>query len=143
MRRGDQRGQTAVLIIGFFLIAALLVVVVVDASAAYLMRQRLDAVADGAALAAADAVKAERVYLSDLDEDAPIDPEAARTAAADYLRSIGAHGDHPGLRMRLRTGPDLVSVQVTAPLDLPFTPPGWVGSATVSGSAAAYVRVTD
>ena len=55
-RRTKDDGQTSLLIVGFFLVAVLLVVVVVDASAAYLRRQELDALADGAALAAADAV---------------------------------------------------------------------------------------
>ena len=41
----DERGQTAVLIIGFMIVVALTVVVVVDATAAYLRRQALDTLA--------------------------------------------------------------------------------------------------
>ena len=76
--RRAERGQTSVLIMGFFLVAVLLTVVVVDASAAFLRRQRLDAVADGAALAAADGVQGEQVYEGGLGERAQIDPVAAR-----------------------------------------------------------------
>ena len=68
--RRAERGQTSVLIMGFFLVAVLLTVVVVDASAAFLRRQRLDAVADGAALAAADGVQGEQVYEGGLGERA-------------------------------------------------------------------------
>ncbi len=58
-RKRDERGQTSLLIMGFFVILSLLVGVVVDASAAYLRRQWFISLADGAALAAADGVKAE------------------------------------------------------------------------------------
>ena len=44
-----EHGQTSIVLVGFFVVVALLVVVVVDASAAYLRRQRLDSLADGAA----------------------------------------------------------------------------------------------
>jgi hypothetical protein len=139
VRRED--GQTTVLLVGFFLVAALLVVVVVDASAAYLRRQQLDALADGAALAAADAVAGERVYVGGLDEHAAIDPGLARAHVAEHLRTVGAHRSHPGLTYRVRTTGDSVEVRVVTPLDLPFPPPGWTGHARVSGTASAFVQV--
>lgn len=142
MNPRDERGQTTVLIVGFFLVALLLVVVVVDASAAYLRRQQLDAVADGAALAAADAVRSEQVYVGGLGERAAIDPREARLHVHEYLTGLGAFGDYPGLTYRVRTTEDTVEVRVATPLDLPFVPPGWVGDATVTGRAAAYVQVT-
>ena len=90
MRRSEESGQTSLLIVGFFLVAVLLVVVVVDASAAYLRRQQLDALADGAALAAADGIQGAQVYEQGLGERAAIDPELARTYVADYLERLGA-----------------------------------------------------
>lgn len=141
-RRGrEERGQTTVLVIGFFLVAVLLVVVVVDASAAYLRRQQLDAVADGAALAAADAVQGEQVYVGGLGERATIDPQVARQHVREYLSGLGAFSRYPGLTYRVRTSGDSVQVQVSTPLDLPFTPPGWTSETKVTGRAAAYAQV--
>ncbi|HET6561036.1 MAG TPA: pilus assembly protein TadG-related protein [Marmoricola sp.] len=140
-RRTAEEGQTTLLLVGFFLVAALLVVVVVDASAAYLRRQHLDALADGAALAAADAIAGERVYVGGLDQRAEIDPELARAHVAEHLRAIEAHREYPGLRYHVRTTPDSVEVSVVAPLELPFSPPGWAEQSRVTGTAAAFVQV--
>jgi uncharacterized membrane protein len=54
LRLADERGQVSVLIIGFALLIAMLVAVVIDATAAYIQRQGLDSLADGAALRGAD-----------------------------------------------------------------------------------------
>jgi hypothetical protein len=141
VRRED--GQTSLLIVGFFLVALLMVVVVVDASAAYLRRQSLDSVADGAALAAADGVQGERVYRGGLGERAEIDPAVARRYVAEYLAAVGAHSRYPGIGYSVQTTSDAVAVRVTAPLDLPFAPPGWKSETTVTGTAASYVVVAD
>jgi uncharacterized membrane protein len=143
MRRGRESGQTSLLIVGFFLVAVLLVVVVVDASAAYLRRQELDALADGAALAAADAVREEQVYTEGLGEQAQLDPHAARQEVADYLSRIGAHSRYAGLRYTVAAGEESVQVNVTTPLELPFAPPGWAKRADVTGTAVAIVEVGD
>ena len=142
-RRPTEEGQTTLLLVGFFLVAVLLVVVVVDASAAYLRRQRLDALVDGAALAAADAIAAERVYLGGLDERAGLDPGLARSHVAEHLRGVGAHRAYPGLTVLVRTTADSVVVRVAAPLELPFAPPGWAEQTRVSGTSAAFVQVVD
>jgi uncharacterized membrane protein len=139
-RRGDG-GQTSLLIVGFFLVAVLLVVVVVDASAAYLRRQELDALADGAALAAADAVREEAVYTGGLGDLAQLDPVSARAQVAAYLVQVGARHDYAGLRYTVTASNDSVQVRVTTPLELPFDPPGWSSHAEVTGRAVAIVRV--
>lgn len=137
----DEAGQTSLLIVGFFVVAVLLVAVVVDASAAYLRRQELDALADGAALAAADAVREELVYTEGLGETASLDPVMARQQVTAYLRAVGAHGRYAGLRYTVRAGSDSVEVRVTTPLELPFAPPGWAGRTDVTGTAEALVQV--
>ena len=142
-RRSDESGQTAVLIVGFFLVAVLLVVVVVDASAAYLRRQALDSLADGAALAAADAVREEQVYTHGLGQKAALDPVAARQRVADYLTAVGAHRAYRGLRYTVAARDDSVEVRVSTPLQLPFAPPGWSEHADVTGTAVAIVEVGD
>jgi len=142
-RRRDEAGQTAVLIVGFFLVAVLLVVVVVDASAAYLRRQELDSLADGAALAAADAVREEQVYTQGLGETAALDPVAARQQVSAYLSQVGAHRAYRGLRYTVTAAGSSVEVRVSTPLELPFAPPGWAERADVTGTAVAIVDIGD
>jgi len=139
--RGSERAQASLLILGFFLIAVMLVGVVVDASAAYLRRQALDALADGAALAAADGVQGEQVYLSGLDATARIDPVAAREYVATYLARSRAHQQFPGLAYQVMPAGDSVTVHLSAPLDLPIPPPGWTADPWIDGIASATVPV--
>lgn len=139
--RADERGQTAVLIVGFMIVVALTVVVVVDATAAYLRRQALDTLADGAALAAADGLEGEQVYLRGLGTTAAVDPEHARLLVGEYLDAVGAWGRYPGLSHRVETAGDRVVVRFAAPLDLPFAVPGVGDSATVTATGAAVISV--
>lgn len=143
MRRRGEAGQVAVLVVGFAVVLLLMVGVVVDASAAYLRRQGLDNLADGAALAAADGIQGRQVYEGGLGERARIDPAVARRYVAAYLRSTRAGARYPGLRYAVDASADRVVVRIAAPLDLPITPPGWEGSPIVSATAASYVVVSD
>ena len=141
MRR--ERGTASVMIVGLAVVAIMLVGVVVDASAAYLRRCGLDSLADGAALAAADGVQGRQVYEGGLGERAQIDPDVARLYVEQYLRDTGAARRYPGLRYDVDAGVDRVVVQVTAPLDLPITPPGWERRPVIAGTAASFVVVSD
>lgn len=140
-QHATERGQTALLIAGFFLVAVMLVGVVVDASAAYLRRAALNGLADGAALAAADGVQGEQVYTDGLDDIAEIDPFAARSHVATYLAETGAHTRFPGLVYSVEPAGDSVTVRLSAPLELPIPPPGWFGDPWVDGVASAVVPV--
>lgn len=140
-RHHDERGQTAVLIIGFTLVIVMMLVVVVDASAAYLRRQALSSLADGAALAAADGIEGEQVYISGLGDRATIDPRAARALVDAHLAAVGAGRSYPGLTYGVETARDRVVVRVTAPLALPLPLPGVVESTRVTGTAAAVIAV--
>jgi hypothetical protein len=142
-RRRRDDGQTALLLVGLAVVLMVLVGVTVDASAAYLRRQGLDNLADGAALAAADGVQGEQVYDGGLGEVALVDPEVARHFVAVYLARTDAAREYPGLRVDVDAGADRVVVRVSAPLDLPFTPPGWIGTPRISATAASYVVVSD
>lgn len=139
-RSEGEKGQTSLLIVGLAVVVVMLVVVVVDASAAYLRRQGLDTLADGAALAAADGIEGEQVYTGGLGEHAGIDPVVAEGLVADYLASAGVARRYPGLTYRVRVQADRVVVDLGTPLDLPLTLPG-VRDAVVSSRAAAMVRV--
>lgn len=143
VRRRGEDGQTALLLVGLAVVLMVLVGVTVDASAAYLRRQGLDNLADGAALAAADGIQGEQVYDGGLGDVALVDPEVARGYVAQYLAQVGAPREYPGLSVDVAAGTDRVVVRVSAPLDLPFTPPGWSGSPRISATAASYVVVSD
>jgi uncharacterized membrane protein len=137
----DEVGQTTLLIIGFFVIAVMLIAVVVDASAAFLRRESLDAIADGAALAAADGVAGDQVYSSGLGHLAQIDPAVARSAVEQYLADSGAYTHFPGLSYQISAEATSVTVVVTSTLNLPVPVPGVDGSARVVGTAHAIVPV--
>ncbi|MGZ4458853.1 MAG: pilus assembly protein TadG-related protein [Nocardioidaceae bacterium] len=139
----DERGQTSLLIVGFAVVVVLLVGVVVDASSAYLRRQGLDSLADGAALAAADGVQGAQVYEGGLGRHALIDPAAARQYVAAYLAGTGAARRYPGLTFAVDTTADRVVVRVAAPLRLPFPPPGFARSTLLHGTAACFVEVSE
>ncbi len=126
-----ERGTVTVVTIGFLMLLALLTVVVVDSSAAFLERQRLNNVADGAALVAADALDEAGFYS---DRRITLDEAEARRLVGDYLA---------GERIRavdVATDGDTVSVRVERDLDLVLTPPGWVSSTTIVAAATAQLR---
>ena len=141
MRRASDRGTVTVLTIGFLIMLGLLCAVVVDASAAYLRRQSLGALADGAARAAADGAQGVAVYTDGLGEEAPIDPEIAQTAVDDYLDGVGAGATYSGLSWQVSVTATTVTVRLAAPLDLPLDPAGWAGTTTVAATGSAVVQV--
>lgn len=135
--RRTEAGSVTPLIIGFILVIAVLLAVVIDASAAFLLRQRLDSVADAAALAATEGLEGEAAYTTGLGERAEIDgPAATRYAAA----SIAATRGVAGLDFEVHASGRVVEVVVRAPLRLPLPVPG-IGGVTVSGRAASVVEI--
>ena len=147
MTRRDERGQSAVLIVGLASFLLLAIVVVVDASAAFLQRQGLDTIADGAALAGADAGSRnlDSIYGSGVGSQPRLDQAEAlaRAAVADYLNRTGARADYPGLSYDVGFDPtdNSVVVQVRAPLDLPLTIPGSPERPLVGTVGSAVVQV--
>ena len=141
-RRGEQ-GQVTLLIIGFAGILMMAIVVVIDASAAYLQRQGLDSLADGAALYGAD-LGASGVYEEGLDGERLSQREAAVEAAVrDYLARAGAASTYPGIDVGVRIDPvgRSVTVRLEAPIDLPLTIPGSPADPVVRASSTAAVMV--
>lgn len=141
----DERGQAAVLIIGFAVVLAMVVALVVDASAAYLQRQGLDTLADGAALSGADLVASgEETYTGGVpDGDLRLTAGAVRAAVRGYLAETGAYAHYPGLTFDVAVDATgrRVSVEVRAPIDLPLTVPGSPQRASVGASGSAVVAV--
>ena len=145
MRRRGQHGQATVMIVGVAIVLAMAVALVVDASAAYLQRQGLDTVADGAALRGADlGATGEEAYTHGVpDQDLALTPAAVRAAVHDYLVGTGAYARYPGLTFEVVVDAPArrVSVSVHAPLDLPLTVPGSPESASIGATGAAVVQV--
>ncbi|RJS45163.1 pilus assembly protein TadG-related protein [Nocardioides cavernaquae] len=137
-RSGEESGQVTVMIIGFALILLMATGVTVDASAAYLARQSLATLADGAALAGADQLQGAAAYDGGLDDHVPIDVQTARQSVAEHLRATGAYADHPGLAASVDVVGDRVIVRLTAPLDLPIRVDG-ITATRVGASGSATV----
>ncbi|WP_166136477.1 Tad domain-containing protein [Nocardioides ochotonae] len=139
-----ERGQVTPLIVGFALIIALTIAVVIDATAAYLQRSELSTLADGAALHGADlGATGVDVYTDGLpDERLRVTVATVRAAVADYLRQVGAHGRYPGLTFDVGVGSDQrVTVELSAPLDLPLTFPGSPSSPRVGATGSAVSSI--
>ena len=140
-RPRGERGTATPMIIGFALVLAMTIAFVVDASAAFLQRQGLDALADGAALSGADAgAQGAEVYAAGLDAQLLAQTQAsARAGVRAYLTGVGAYRDFPGLRFQVVVRDDQVVVTVSAPVDFPLTLPGGPQEAWVSATGAAIV----
>lgn len=142
-RRRDEAGQTTIMIVGLAIVLMLTIAVVVDASAAYLQRQGLDNIADGAALAGADAgANGEEIYSSGLDDRLDLFAASAQAGVADYLSSTDARVRYPGFSYRMRVNPaeESVVVEVSADLDLPLTFPGSPERTRIGSTGSAVVR---
>lgn len=140
-RARDEHGQATVLIVGLAVVIMLTIALVVDASAAFLQRQGLNSLADGAALSGADAgAEGTDIYLHGVGED-EIDlvAAAARAGVRDYLHRTGAYARYPGLTSSVRVFDDQVVVHVSAPLDLPLHIPGAPARAKVGATGSAVV----
>ncbi|WP_238342991.1 pilus assembly protein TadG-related protein [Nocardioides cynanchi] len=145
-RPHDERGTATLLIVGFALVLAMMAGVVTDASAAYLQRQGLDNLADGAALTAADAAASgAETYGAGLGADLHLDVATARAAAVEYLHRVGAYEEYPGLTADVSVDPttDRVVVAVHAPVALPLHVPGSPTRAAVGAISSASVGVND
>jgi uncharacterized membrane protein len=143
-RRRDERGTALLMIIGFAMVLLMMAAVVTDASAAYLQRQGLDTLADGAALTAADAgASGNEAYGDGLDADLHLDPGVAQSAAIGYLHRVGAYARYPGLtaEVHVDTATQRVIVAVHAPIHLPLHVPGAPVRALIGATSAASVGV--
>jgi Flp pilus assembly protein TadG len=141
--KDGEHGQATLLIIGFASILLMAVVVVIDASAAYLQRQGLDNLADGAALYGADLGSA-AIYEQGLGDARLVQQKSAvEVAVRDYLARADAGSRFPGIDVGVRVDPvgRSVTVRLQAPLDLPLTIPGSPSNPTVGASSTAAVTL--
>lgn len=120
----DDDGQVLVLILGYVLIALVLVLVVASASAVHLERKRLLAVADGAAIDAADSFDAGEFYDVGTvpGRGVPVSDASVRASVEDYVTARGAYTDFDAFAVADPTGtPDGQTAEVT--LVAVVTPP--------------------
>ncbi len=141
-RVGGDRGATTVMVIGFATILVLVIAVAVDSTAAYVQRQGLDTLADGAALHGADlAAEGEEVYTEGVPVEGSLEvaAERAREAVGAYLDQVGARGRYPGLVHDVSVEATTVTVRLSAPLDLPLDFPGAPAAPRVGSTGSAVV----
>lgn len=86
MRRPHDEGSILVLSLGFIVICILALAVVVDASSVFLARRALQAQADAAALAGAQAIDLDAYYAAGAASRIRLDPSGIRAAVERHVR---------------------------------------------------------
>lgn len=132
-------GQITVMTIGFFVFLGLLAVVVVNASGAFLQRQELDNLADGAALAAADGLSRDDFYRRGADERVEIDEGEARRLVAAYVAASGERVS----AVQISAAGDEVHVRMERAVDMAIAPPGWAPRSTIVAEATSQLRLSE
>lgn len=128
-RRGTQRdeeGRVALLILVFTMICILLITGVIAVTSVHLSRMKLLDVADGAALAAANALD-ETAYGGGVGDAVPLSNATVQQTAADYVASRPMPGGMAQWGLGGQTGtPDgeLAVVHMSCIAEVPFI--GWM-----------------
>jgi uncharacterized membrane protein len=126
------------LVIGMVVIAGLLVAVVTDASALYLKRRALQAMADAAAIAGAQAIDGDAVYAGKATDAVPLDPAGVSRAVRLYLDDAQGTTSFPVGLSSVSTDGVTARVELSASIRLPFPVPGSKQTAlTIRASSAA------
>ena len=159
-RRGaaGESGQIMLLTLAYALIALSLVLVIASASAVHLERKQLLALADGAALDAADAIDLDLFYGADEADSVlavsgdgaagvggvvPLSDDAVRRAVAQHIQLAPSAAGLSGLVVGEPTGsPDGVTAQVTLgavarPPLIPWVLVGWSDGIALSVTSTA------
>ena len=117
--RGDD-GTVLVLVIGFTMVLALMVGVVVNVSAAALARRAVASAADGAAVAAAQALDTEQLYARGLSgQRLPLSLAGAQQRVAAYGQQVAP--SQPGLGLSVTVDGGTASVVAVREVRLPFS----------------------
>ena len=116
-RHGDE-GTVLVLVLGFAMVLVVMVGVVVNVSAAVLARRAVASAADGAAVAAAQALDEDAVRNGGLSGRLPLSQSGARQRVAAYARQVAP--TQPGLRLTVTVDGSTASVVAVRDVRLPF-----------------------
>ena len=148
MTRPDE-GRVLLLVLVYTVISAALILVVTSAATVHLTRHRLQALADAAALDAADALDAARFYRGGAGSDAapvPLSQDTVAASVAAYLGAAGPATRFPDLAVGPSTGtPDGTTAEVTlvATAPLPLAGPllaSWSDGVAVTVTGRARAR---
>lgn len=115
LRRADPRGEegsSLVLTIFYGAFALVLILLVVAATSLSLERKRLFSIADGAALAGAEAFELGAVSVGPEGVSAALNSADVQRAAIDHIGAV-PHGDLEGLVLERAAAPDGQSAEVT------------------------------
>lgn len=134
-RTGGDDGTVLMLVIGFAFTLVVMVGVVVNVSAVVLAKRGVASAADGAAVAAAQALDLDQLYRNGLGEQLPLSLAEARSRVATYTTQAAA--EQPGLVLVVRLDGRTAVVTATRTLTLPFPVPGSTGSVRVESVARA------
>lgn len=119
-RRPGDDGSILVLSLGFIVICILALAVVVDASSAFLARRALQAQADAAALAGAQAIDLDAYYADGAAARIRLDPSGIRAAVERHVRRDPGEGRLTAVSLR----DDMVLVTMSDRVRPPFS--GWL-----------------
>ena len=140
-RTDGERGSVLVLGVGVVASCLLAVVVLVDASAAFLQRQQLFALADTAALAGAQAIDLPAYYERGASSATRLDPSAVSGRVRSHLARSGAAQAFDGLVLdEVRSDGLQVLVSLSSPLRLPFMSELFPGRVRVESRARLAYR---
>jgi uncharacterized membrane protein len=133
--RSAEEGSTLPFVLVCWLVAALMAFGAIAASDAFLEQQDVQAVCDGAALAAANQADEAVLYTEGIGTDLPLTPDSARVAVADQLADGGVRLD----AWSAETDGVAVSVRCTRYVDIAF---GWLflGGDPLERTAVAGAR---
>ena len=115
--RGDD-GTVLLLVLGLTGVLLIAVALVVNVSAVVLAKRALASTADGAAVAAAQALDEQAFYTSGLRGGIPLDAEEAAARVAAYRAEVAAH--QPGLQLSVAVDGRTAVVRATRTLTLPL-----------------------
>ncbi len=150
-------GRITVLVLGYFAVVAALLGVVAGVAGVQVERQRLFALADAAALDAADALAVEAYYAEGLagagagagagGAGVPLTDASVRASVEQHLAEVGAAGRFEGLAVSGLTGtPDgataeVVLTAVATPPMVPAAVDEWTGGVPLVVTARARSAV--
>lgn len=120
MKRDRDEGSVLLLTMGFVSIGLALMVVVIDVSSVFLARRSLVSACDGAALAGAQALDADRLYRQGAHGTIPVGPGEVDRAVRDFVTSTYPDADFPGQRFENTTDGATVRVTGSRQVVLPF-----------------------
>jgi len=117
----SDNGSVMVLGLGLSIAALMVVTLSVNVTSVWVARHSLDSVADGCALAAAQAVDVRAIYRQGVTVRIPLDQSLARQYVSSYLTKANVRTQFTDFRVRsVRVTHNQVRVEVEALSPLPF-----------------------